>query len=610
MSTHYKSVHWNRQKRTYDTTIAYSVFLCMCVYMVASVIMNPMLTVETLILRGTSLTAFVLLHVILCIGPLARLRPRYIPWLYNRRHLGVTMFLLAIVHGVFAMIQFHALGDENPIVSIFTAYRRDYWPVDGVPHWVAQFPFEPFGFFALVILFLMAATSHDFWLRNLGAVYWKLMHMGVYCAYGMILVHVAYGVLQSERSPLYVALIATGFIAVVGLHLAAWRKEGKTDAGTEGEVHPDGYVFACEVNALKEGRGKIVKVSGVRLAVFLYQGRVHAVSNVCRHQGGPIGEGRILDDGCITCPWHGWQYKPDTGTSPPPFAEVIPTYNVRVEHGRVLVHPLPNALGSVCMGAPAIEYENAALLPEPFFVGYRQTAPSYLARFDKGRYLVLTACLSAIVFTISMAQSQADHGKFEFGVVKPFHGVISEQPVPMIHLSAPMGKAVSAILVNAGKWGAPEYVRGSHGHMVQFNGTLIYRDGLVMVEMNDPESFKKLDAATISAGIPSVEVLGNTTITGELVDTKCFLGVMRPATGKVHRACAVRCLSGGIPPGVLVRGADGETFVCVLAGDDGAALDIDPQWAALDVRAEGRLEMHDGLPILRVKTLRLVAESP
>ena len=60
---------------------------------------------------------------------------------------------------------------------------------------------------------------------------------------------------------------------------------------------------------------------------------------------GGRGEGRILD-GCITCPWHGFQYVPDTGASPPPFTEEVPTFNVRVIDGKVWVHPRPNAPGT------------------------------------------------------------------------------------------------------------------------------------------------------------------------------------------------------------------------------------------------------------------------
>ena len=94
-------------------------------------------------------------------------------------------------------------------------------------------------------------------------------------------------------------------------------------------------------------------------------------------------------------------------------------------------------------------------------------------------------------------------------------------------------------------------------------------------------------------------------LTGELVDTKCWYGVMRPATGKVHRACAVRCLSGGIPPGILVRDGEGNAVVVLLTGDAGTPLWVDPQWAARLVTASGILEYRDEVPVLRVKDLSL-----
>src|SRR5207302_4707264 len=106
----------------------------------------------------------------------------------------------ALAHGVFSIVQFHALGDTNPLVSVFVSNTR-YASL-------ADFPFQALGFFALLILFLMAATSHDFWLHNLGAPVWKRLHMLVYAAYGLLIAHVALGALQSETSPLLAAVLA------------------------------------------------------------------------------------------------------------------------------------------------------------------------------------------------------------------------------------------------------------------------------------------------------------------------------------------------------------------------------------------------------------------
>jgi len=69
---------------------------------------QPDTTPETLIIRLTAISALMLLQMILAIGPLARLDARFLPLLYNRRHLGVTMFMLALVHAVFCDHPFNA----------------------------------------------------------------------------------------------------------------------------------------------------------------------------------------------------------------------------------------------------------------------------------------------------------------------------------------------------------------------------------------------------------------------------------------------------------------------------------------------------------------------
>ena len=138
--------------------------------------------------------------------------------------------------------------------------------------------------------------------------------------------------------------MATGLGVLVTLHLRAARLEKRTDETQRAQVL-DGYVDVCSVNAIPEDRAAVVCAGGERVAVFRYDGKVSAVSNVCRHQNGPLGEGRIVD-GCITCPWHGYQYKPETGAAPPPFTEKVATYGVRVRNGRVQIDPRPNPPGT------------------------------------------------------------------------------------------------------------------------------------------------------------------------------------------------------------------------------------------------------------------------
>lgn len=337
MSLGYRAVGWNRQKRRYDLVVVLGVALYLGVFVVLGAARDANATAETLMIRGCGSAALLLLHVVLVIGPLARLDRRFLPLLYNRRHLGVTTFLLALAHGGLALFQFHALGDVDPLVSLFSAESR--WDS------LAWFPFQPLGFAALAILFLMAATSHDFWLANLTPPVWKALHMGVYVAYVLIVAHVALGTLQAETSPGLAAALGAGILVVCGLHLAAARRERARDDEWRGTRDPEGFVDVCAVGAIADGRAQVVTLAGERVAVFRYGDRLSAVSNVCQHQNGPLGEGRILD-GCITCPWHGYQYRPADGTSPPPFSERVATFRIKLVGERVHVDPRPLPRGT------------------------------------------------------------------------------------------------------------------------------------------------------------------------------------------------------------------------------------------------------------------------
>ena len=335
MSLQYQAVGWNHQKRIYDVVLAGSVFGYLALFVGVGTLVHPNATIETLLIRAFGTGALLLLHIILSIGPLCRLDRRFLPLLYNRRHLGVTMFFLSLVHGVFSLIQFHAFGDLHPLVSLFTSNRR----YDSI----ADFPFQPLGFFALLILFLMAATSHDFWLRNLTAPVWKRLHMLVYVAYALLIAHVTLGALQSETSPVLAVVLGVGLATVVGLHLLAAKQENRVDSKPVGALEE--YVEACDVDSIPDNRALVISLGAERVAVFQYDGKVSAISNVCRHQNGPLGEGRIID-GCVTCPWHGYQYLPDSGASPPPFKEKVATFRTKIVDGKVLVHPCPLGPGT------------------------------------------------------------------------------------------------------------------------------------------------------------------------------------------------------------------------------------------------------------------------
>lgn len=336
MSNQYQAISWNRQKRFYDLAIAAGVTTYVAIFIAIGTFVFPFATAETLIIRASGSSAFILLNIILCIGPLCRLDSRFLPLLYNRRHLGVTTFSLGAVHGVFSIVQFHTLGDKNPLVSLFSSNRN----FGSLP----DFPFQQLGFVALLILFLMAATSHDFWLANLTPRVWKALHMLVYAAYGLLVGHVTLGVLQSETSALYAVAMGVSLATVLSLHLAAAQRERRIDEQELASAR-EGFLDACAVDSIPENRAVVVSVGGERVAIFKFDKKICAISNVCRHQNGPLGEGQIIE-GCVTCPWHGYQYLPETGASPPPFTEKVSTFRTSVVNGRVWIDPRLNPPGT------------------------------------------------------------------------------------------------------------------------------------------------------------------------------------------------------------------------------------------------------------------------
>jgi sulfoxide reductase heme-binding subunit YedZ len=588
MSAGYVAVGWSPGKRRYDAVVFGAAALFLATFVGVGLWVRPEITAETLLIRAFGTLALTLLHVVLAIGPLARLDGRFLPLLWNRRHLGVTMFLFALAHGGFALFQFHALGDRNPLVSLLTSNTR--WAS------LAQFPFQQLGAAALLILFLMAATSHDFWLTNLTAPVWKTLHMAVYLAYALLVGHVALGALQDATSPLPVILLGAGLVTLVALHLLAAMKGRALDREVSG-LAVEGFVEACRVGEIREGRARIVTIGAERVAIFRYGGKLSAVSNVCQHQNGPLGEGRILD-GCITCPWHGFQYRPADGASPAPFTERVPTFRLRlVEGDRIFLDPQPLAAGTyvepVLFGGDLPGKEKGSVKEglgsgaseasshQDFFVGYLPM-PVGVARFARGVAVAAVVGLAGLAAALASAQRPLGQGQFVWDTEAEFCGRLQTSPLPGLWTVATGGSAGTPFtgafvpLVGAGKHGPDAQLVAAGDRDLTLRGHRIERYGKQVIEVVG--EVPAAGAAVAAAGLapPAQVELGRQRLRGEIVDSKCFFGVMKPGQGKAHKDCAVRCISGGAPPAFVVRaaGPSGEerTQILLLVGSEGGSI--------------------------------------
>ncbi len=335
MSVGLRAVQWNRDKIIYDLVLLSGVALFLAGFAVIGAQLHPPKNLAATIdlwVRATGSCAFLMLTVILSIGPLARIDRRLLPLLYNRRHFGVLTFLVAAAHA-WLMIEWYLV--QNALPNLFNELSTwgDYGKFIG-------FPFKVLGFAALLILFAMAATSHDFWLAFLGPPAWKALHMLLYVAYGLVVLHVALGIMQYERTLLIPGMLAGGFGLVAILHLVAGWRERRTDRG---QTLADGHwiVIGPPLSIPDKGARIVSAKGGERIAVFRDGDQIGALSNLCAHQNGPIGEGRIID-GCVTCPWHGYQYRLADGCAPAPFTEKLATYRIRLgQGGAIEVDPRP-----------------------------------------------------------------------------------------------------------------------------------------------------------------------------------------------------------------------------------------------------------------------------
>src|SRR5581483_2387349 len=316
MSTGFRPVKWKKGKLVYDVILlcAVAVFLALFTWLHWRW-QPPKDALETIDIgiRAFGTCAFLMLSVILCIGPLARLDKRFLPLLYNRRHFGVLTFLMAAVHATL-MVSWYLVQGKLANFGLELTVSKDYGKFIG-------FPFKTLGIAALLILFVMAATSHDFWLAFLSPPAWKTLHMLVYAAYALVVMHVALGIMQGEPTPLIPLMLFGSLGTVAVLHLlAGWRERERDRPMT------DGWIVVGPPLSIADKCARIVAApGGERIAVFRDGEQIGAVTNLCAHQNGPLGEGRIID-GCITCPWHGYQYRLEDGCAPPPFREKLETY--------------------------------------------------------------------------------------------------------------------------------------------------------------------------------------------------------------------------------------------------------------------------------------------
>jgi len=243
-----------------------------------------------------------------------------------------------------------------------------------------------------------------------------------------------------------------------------------------------------------------------------------------------------------------------------------------------------------------------------FYVGYLPKAPTGIARRVKTLIAILLVLGAVASIMFARIQKTFAISTFEYGKERTFEGVLENSPYPALVTAgtAPEGKAARFLLVASGKHGADSQVQQYAGKAVRLSGSLIYRGNQSMIELVK-------DSVAVIEDTPKVPApmtdLGTFDLTGEIVDSKCYLGVMNPGNGKVHRDCAARCLSGGIPPIFATNHFRGGPAILVLTDAAGKPL---PKQALLNlvaqpVRVHGKVLQADNTLFLETESREILA---
>ena len=271
---------------------------------------------------------------------------------------------------------------------------------------------------------------------------------------------------------------------------------------------------------------------------------------------------------------------------------------------------------------------------DDFYVGYVDETPPRVARFARRAAIGLVLLAAVLGAVMALLLERFDEGVFEYGTVRDYEGELFVDPHPRL-LTAD-GPAEGYLLVGVGKQaldvtGEPSAPwTPSLSRKTELSGTLIRNPEAAMLEVHSlelpggtPEARPAVEpnppAAPATNDSPLDGASGGTeseaativthvrghTLLGEIVDTKCYLGVMKPGRGKPHRDCASLCIRGGIPAALLVRTEGGERHLVHLLNPQGQPLGRELlEWVGEPVEVWGTLRRRDNRLFLRTITIK------
>jgi nitrite reductase/ring-hydroxylating ferredoxin subunit len=117
------------------------------------------------------------------------------------------------------------------------------------------------------------------------------------------------------------------------------------------------FHYICLVKDIPSGKSRSFSISNekgtkIEIALFNIDRKYYAISNTCKHEGGPLSQG-ILKGKIVTCPWHGWKYSVIDGKAPHKGGDSVESYETKVINEELYVNSIP-----ICLAKQVIELQN------------------------------------------------------------------------------------------------------------------------------------------------------------------------------------------------------------------------------------------------------------
>ncbi|MEO1129318.1 MAG: hypothetical protein AAFX05_06350 [Planctomycetota bacterium] len=237
-----------------------------------------------------------------------------------------------------------------------------------------------------------------------------------------------------------------------------------------------------------------------------------------------------------------------------------------------------------------------------FYVGYLPTPPRD-RRFLRIAVPLLLWCGVAVSGAVAWRMNDPGNGVWNTDDTMQWEGTLHERPYPLLEMDDEAGQRTMVMLVTDGKRGVQEWVTGLDGNRVRISGFEIRRDGRRMLALPGDDAIDVLGQAESMARSQGAT---DVTLRGEIVDSKCFLGAMKPGEGRGHKPCAVLCIQGGIPAVLVARNAEGEASYTLLTDATGTGPFDDAllRHVAEPVEVQGVLRQLGDLDVLAIQSVR------